>query len=610
MILKTFKTPALDPELEKGLTIAQAEYLRANLYVANVGTTSIILVLGYFFWGDDLAQDLLVWVASGLISCALRGALMYFYQAPRCFKNDASRAKNYLYLYTGATIVAGLTFGLGWLTIVPHLSSYEQLIYLLSIVALLFGGLFAYSPYFPAYIGFSATAFWLSPLLLNFTSEIYITGLAFGIWLISLVSTMFAYRFSGAFKTNRGLEFNIYKLLAEVTQKRDEAVSANLAKTRFLASVSHDLRQPMQAVSLSLNTLQQLILRKAGGERAQQLVEDNLAGLHHSVQYLNGMFEALLDISRLDAGALSVKIEFHEIETLLKNLEYEYSKLASQEGLRFELVTPKNFSKIEAKVDTHLLERLLRNLITNAVRYTPKGGIRVSVRAKGNAIDIRVVDTGLGIAPEMRAKIFDEFIQVRSPLSKDKNVGMGLGLSIARRLSGILGTNIRLHSHQGLGSVFAFKLQAKKNSAASQDTVGSIQENAPIDCIDGSLLVVIDDDPKICEASKTMLELHGAEVIVADSGDAAIQSMIFSSRLPDLILSDYRLVDETGLECVKKIREEFNHDIPAIIVTGDTAPTELHLLKEAGMEILYKPVGAEQLLMAISRNIKTVGLGY
>lgn len=603
MIRETFKAPPPDIELVNGITIAQAEYLRANLYVANVGTTSVILLLSYFFWGDDLSQDIIVWIIGGLISCALRGALMFLYRAPACFKNDPICARNYLYLYTGATIVAGSTFGLGWLTLVPHFSSYEQLIYLLSIVALLFGGLFAYSPYFPAYIGFSATAFWLSPLLLNFTSEIYITGLAFGIWLISLVSTMFAYRFSDAFKTNRSLELSIYRLLAEVTQKRDEAVSANLAKTRFLASVSHDLRQPMHAVSLSLNTLQQLILRKAGGIRAQQLIEDNLAGLQHSVQYLNGMFEALLDISRLDAGALSVKIEYHEIETLLRNLEFEYSKLAAQEGLHFEVVLPKNFSNIEVKVDMHLLERLLRNLITNAVRYTPKGGIRVSVRNKGSAVDIRIVDTGFGIAPEMRAKIFDEFIQVRSPLSKDKNVGMGLGLSIAKRLTGILGTSIRLHSKQGLGSVFAFRLKAKKNSVVTSGLPESTLKTTSLDSIEGSLLVVIDDDPKICEVSKTMLELHGAEVIIADSGDAAIQSMIFSSRLPNLIVSDYRLVGETGLECVQKIREEFNYDIPAIIVTGDTAPNELHLLKEAGMEILYKPVSAEALLAAVNSNI-------
>ena len=583
--------------------IAQAEYLRANLYVANVGTTSIILLLSYFFWGDDLAGDLIIWILAGLLSAAMRGALMYLYQGVDCFKGKPQSAKRYLYLYALATITAGATFGLGWLTIVPHLSSYEQLIYLLSIVALLFGGLFAYSPYFPAYIGFSATAFWLSPLLLNFTSEIYITGLAFGIWLISLVSTMFAYRFSGAFKINRTLEFSIYKLLSEVTQKRDEAVSANLAKTRFLASVSHDLRQPMQAVSLSLNTLQQLILRKAGGERTQQMVEDNLTGLQHSVQYLNAMFEALLDISRLDAGALSVKIEFHEIETLLKNLEYEYSRLANQEGLRFELSLPKNFSKMQVKVDAHLLERLLRNLITNAVRYTPKGGIRVAVRSRDNSVDIRVVDTGIGIAPEMRAKIFDEFIQVRNPLSKDKNVGMGLGLSIAKRLTGILGTQIRLHSHQGLGSVFAFNLPAKRAFGSIAKASGATQVNSGLESIEGSLLVVIDDDPKICEASKTMLELHGADVIVAESGDSAIQAMIFSSRLPDLILSDYRLIGETGLECVKKIRDEFNHDIPAVIVTGDTAPQELNLLKQAGMEILYKPVAAETLLAAIASNI-------
>lgn len=177
-------------------------------------------------------------------------------------------------------------------------------------MALLFGGLFSYSPFLPAYIAFSSTALWLSPLVLDFAKDAYAAGLAFGIWLISLVSTMFAIRFSTSFKTNKQLELNVLRLLSEVTQKRDEAIDANLAKSRFLASVSHDLRQPMQAVSLSLNTLQQLILKKAGGEKAQQLVENNLTGLQHSVQYLNAMFEALLDISRLDAGALNVKLQF------------------------------------------------------------------------------------------------------------------------------------------------------------------------------------------------------------------------------------------------------------------------------------------------------------
>jgi signal transduction histidine kinase len=589
--------------LDNRVVIAQAEYLRSNLYVANVGTTSIILLLSYFYWGPDLVTDIIPWLLLGLMSCAYRTVLMVVYRKPDCFKNNPSGAQRYLYLYSAATIVAGITFGYGWLSLVPHLTSYEQLIYLLSIVALLFGGLFAYSPYLPAYIGFSSTALWLSPLLLDFTSEIYIAGLAFGIWLISLVSTMFAVRFSSSFRVNKELEFNVLRLLGEVTQKRDEAIDANLAKSRFLASVSHDLRQPMQAVSLSLNTLQQLILRKAGGERAQQLIEDNLMGLQHSVQYLNAMFEALLDISRLDAGALNVKIEFQEIETLLKSLEYEYAKVAQQEGLRFEIITPKNFAKYQVKVDAHLLQRLLRNLIANAIRYTTTGGVRVAARVHGDSVDIRVVDTGLGIPPAMRTKIFDEFIQIRSPMAKDKNVGMGLGLSIARRLSGILGSRIRLHTHENMGSVFAFKLVAKRALVTTQTNPASGIIDAALDSIEGALIVVVDDDPKICEASKTMLELHGAEVIVAESSDSAIQQMVFSSRLPDLILSDYRLGAETGLECVERIRNEFNEDIPALMITGDTAPEELKLLRDGGMTVLYKPVPADVLLQIIAQNI-------
>jgi signal transduction histidine kinase/ActR/RegA family two-component response regulator len=590
-------------EFDHDLAIAQAEYLKTNLYIATIGTALVVLFLAYLFWSPSLAVHLMSWVCLSLFSTVFRLILIFVYRQSDCFKNKPKVAKKYLLLYTLATIISGLAFGCGWLLVIPHLSLYEQLIYLLTIVALLFGGLFSYSPFLPAYIAFSSTALWLSPLALDFARDAYAAGLAFGIWLISLVSTMFAIRFSTSFKTNKELELNVLRLLSEVTQKRDEAIDANLAKSRFLASVSHDLRQPMQAVSLSLNTLQQLILKKAGGEKAQQLVENNLTGLQHSVQYLNAMFEALLDISRLDAGALNVKLQFQSIEQLFKNLEFEYGKVAQEAGIRIEIATPKNFDKYQVKVDIHLLERLLRNLLTNAIRYTPKGSVRLAVRLKGNFIDIRVVDTGLGIPLGMRQKIFDEFIQLRNPAAKEKNVGMGLGLSIAKRLSVVLGSQIRLHSYEGLGSVFAFALPARRGLAAERDYAKTSAIDSRYESIDGALIIVIDDDPRICEATKTMLELHGAEAIIAESGDAAIQKMIFNSSIPDLILSDYRLFEETGLECIDKIRHEFNEDIPAVIITGDTAPDELKLLKEGDMEILYKPVPAEDLLLAIARNI-------
>jgi signal transduction histidine kinase len=590
-------------ELESRILIAQAEYLQANLYIANIGTTSAVVLLAYLFWSPSLKAYLIPWVCISLSSTVFRSVLMFIFRITDCFKDKSQLAKKYLYLYTSATMLSGLAFAYGWFLLVPQLTLYEQLVYLLTIMALLFGGLFSYSPFLPAYIAFSCTALWLSPLVLYFTSEVYSSGLAFGIWLVSLVSTMFAVRFSSSYRMNKELEFNILGLLGEVTQKRDEAIEANLTKSRFLASVSHDLRQPMQAVSLSLNALQQLILKRAGGEKAQQLVESNLIGLQHSVQYLNSMFEALLDISRLDAGALSVKLKFQSVDNLFKNLRYEYSQVAQQEGIRIEIAVPKNFDKYHIKVDIHLLERLLRNLITNAIRYTPKGGIRLVARAKGNFIDIRIVDTGLGIPQGMRQKIFDEFVQLRNPAAKDKNVGMGLGLSIAKRLSTVLGSKIRLHSHERLGSVFAFALPARRVLNSRQEHIDSIPFDSRLGSIDNSLILVIDDDPRICEATKLMLELRGAEVIVAESSDAAIQKMIFNSRIPDLILSDYRLIDETGLQCIEEIRSEFNEEIPAVIITGDTAPDELRLLKEAGMEILFKPVPPEALLIAIARNV-------
>jgi signal transduction histidine kinase/ActR/RegA family two-component response regulator len=595
--------PKQDPESVDWLTIAQAEYLRSNLYVANIGTSSVIIFLGYFFWTDNLSTSLILWLSIGLSGTLFRTVLMFVYRQPDCFQDKPKIAKRYLYLYTAGTILSGIAFGFGWFNLMPHFSSYEQLIYLLSIVALLFGGLFAYSPYFPAYIGFSSTALWLSPLILDIKSETYITGLIFGTCLISLVSTMFAYRFSGTFKANKGLQLNVFRLLSEVTRKRDEAVSANVAKSTFLASVSHDLRQPMQAISLTLNTLQQLILRRVGGEKTQVLIEENLAGLQHSVQYLNAMFEALVSVSRLDAGAIQINIQYQTIEALFKSLEYEYSKVAAQENLEFEIAVPDRFVDYAVKVDIHLLERLLRNLITNALRYTTKGGVRLSARIKGNMLDIRVSDTGLGIPIAMRSKVFDEFVQIRNPLAKEKNIGMGLGLSIAKRLCGLLNTRIRLHTHEGIGSVFAFKLPFKKIVSPHYAVLDVNATVASEHLIHGKLIVVIDDDPNICAATKTMLELYGAEVIVAESGDSAIQSMIFTSRLPNLILSDFRLIGETGLECIEKIRNEFNDDIPALIITGDTAPQEVNLLKTSGVEVLYKPVPADVLLLAVKRQI-------
>lgn len=369
----------------------------------------------------------------------------------------------------------------------------------------------------------------------------------------------------------------------KVAQRTQAAESANLAKSRFLAAASHDLRQPMHALNLYLGALASLDL-PASGRR-------HVANLRQCAQSLDNLFDGLLDISKLDANAVEPDVDVFPLAPVFNRLRIQFAPQATAKGLELRVVASTAF----VRSDAMLLERILRNLVSNAVRYTVRGKILVGCRRMGAKLRIAVYDTGPGIAPEHQQLVFEEFYQVGNA-ERDRAKGMGLGLSIVQRLAALLGAPIMLVSQSHRGSMFAIDLPLAQQAQASVDTL----VRRPAVSLQGARIVVVDDEAAVLEASKTLLEQWGCQVVVAVSGSQAVQCLAGSSWPPDVLICDWRLRGgETGLDVVERLRDEFNRCIPALIVTGDVVPESLQKLREGELQVLHKPVPEQVLRQAI-----------
>ena len=592
-----------------------AENLQSGLLVANVGTGGFCLLFGAIYWLKGLHALTLVWWALGLASSSLRSYLMWVYSKRDRHLSTPQKTTTYLRLCALAAALGGCMFGWGWLEISPYLTNQE--VFALAVVnaTMLFGGLYAYSVYLPAYVAFSCFSF--LPALFFFNRIKLDDGELISIlsaWsLLFAVSLMFCFRTAKTFSINHLLQQRVFRLLEELTQKRDEAVTATLAKSRFLASVSHDLRQPMHAINLYLSSLavnHDKYQKNYADHSAKTAVLTSIDNLKESTVYLNAMFESLLDISRLDSAQIDVKAQHVTLLRMVSLLEADYSKLAQHQGLRFEVRIPQQFQVMEVYTDPAMLERLLRNLLVNAFRYTRSGGVRLSVMQRGKKLDFRVIDTGPGIERSLRQRVFEEFFQVpgsQSHVSPRANTGrgIGLGLSIASRLASLMDSRIRLNSHVGLGSVFAvempfrFALRPKTEQIPSSATESAL--NLPLN----TLIAVIDDDPEILRSTRMMLESYGISVFTATSGTDAIRHLGQTGRVPDLIISDYRLGAEDGIEVIEQLREEFNSTIPAMLITGDTSVELVTVFKSSGFTVLHKPVSGDQLIQGAALVMRT-----
>lgn len=618
------------------LDAALAQRLRHGLPALNLASAVACLVLAAFWWQGGSGDAVGPWVALGGVALAIRLILL------RAHASDAAAARRFLMGSIGASAAVGLMLAWGWVAVLPRSSGIGVEMLLIAHVAVLLVALCASGIHVPSFLALVlvgsvplVVALGQAPLALHQTL-LFLLGLG----LVSVVAVAFSVRFSKEFHDTFALKDRVERLLEEVSVKRDEAVSATQAKSRFLASVSHDLRQPMHAMNLYLASVAGHFdkLRAAPGDMAcARSVQEGIRSLQDSTLYLNTMFESLLDISRLNAGSIPVNLRYTTVHRMMKQLEADYSRQAAAQGLRFDMRVPPQFHLMEVQTDPALLERLLRNLLVNAFRYTRAGGVRLSVIARGRSLDFRVVDTGPGIERAMRRRVFEEFFQV--PGSQDIAMppseaseranrganrrandsaaahggrepalgrGIGLGLSISARLAGKLGSTIRLHSHLGRGSVFALRQPMRVALRPRSDALPSVNRAVSAKLPKGLFLAVIDDDLEIRRSTRQMLEVLGIEVYTAESASQAVQQLGRQGRVPDLLLSDYRLGNENGVEAITRLREEFNQDIPAILITGDTSPERLEEFRQTGLRVLYKPISGSQLLAAVEEELQSV----
>ena len=588
------------------LAAARAKHLQSSIIIALFGSLGTSITLVFFMWREDLKLPLMLWLICSHIPALIRFWLWRAYASVDFEQNhNHVLAKFYLRISTLATLMAGIVFGLGWAYLVPYVDVNTQLIYLLAVIALLFGGLYTYSPNFITYLVFSISAIWLVPFVSLFVAAIKIENLNFFIVLISLLSTMFGMRFSLSFQHNHQLRKNVEHLLEEVTHKHQQAVEANAEKSKFLASVSHDLRQPMHAISLNVATIATSLDQFVSATSNASFLQEQTKRLTTNVNYLNEMFEALLDMSRLDAGVTTIDLQVIDLKTIIDRLGAEFQLISQELQIPFS-VKYKKSNNYYVMADASAVDRILRNLLSNAFKHTRSGGVRLSMLCKNNSIHMRVIDTGVGIDKNSHEKIFQDFVQIQrdkvaSDLQHQFGHSFGLGLGIARRLANRMNSEIVCRSWLGKGSVFSLSLPLTDTAPSSLSACESIAVNPQMN---NALIVVIDDEAQIVESTSSLLQLHGFTVITASGSADAIKKLQYTDKRPDLLLCDFRLLNETGVEAIGLMQEEFNYDIPAIIITGETSPPEIQAITNLGYKTLFKPLSSDSLLQAIHATLQ------
>ncbi|MEW5904426.1 MAG: hybrid sensor histidine kinase/response regulator [Pseudomonadota bacterium] len=431
-------------------------------------------------------------------------------------------------------------------------------------------------------------------------------------WFLALMLVVFilfmlnaAIRLMHTFELSLSQRFEKENLLRVLRQREqdiavalEQAELASRAKSKFLATASHDLRQPLQALRLFTEALQDIVREPEAARLAGQIAK--------SVDALVDMFDDLLDISRLDAGIIEARWQHFSLGPLLDRLYGDFAPLAQAKGLHFEMdgmqVACTDGCSAVVYSDPFLLERMLRNLIANAVRYTEQGGIVVHCDCAGEDVRIAVSDSGIGIPAEALPRIFDEYYQVGNP-NRDRRKGLGLGLTIVRRIDGLLGSRLQVSSTPGSGSEFAVRIRKGDAAQLAQPYVLS---HAEYD-LSGAVVALVEDDPDIREQAAALMRQWGCCVFAGEEAGEVMRDLEQVAATPDLLVCDYRLPQGvTAIEVIRRMRERWSKNLPALVLTGDTGADTLHGIHASGAMLLHKPIAPVRLRAMMHFAVKGV----
>jgi signal transduction histidine kinase/CheY-like chemotaxis protein len=523
------------------------------------------------------------WFAAMMIMAGMRIALTVAYRRRKPPPESALRWGHYAAAASG---VIGLLWGIAGIALPPPGEFGYQMVILCVVVVTGTAAAYASAPYPPSFfLFFYASLIPITVLLLGYSDNLrFFTGVMLVLYIP--VISRFALGVHQTMRTSLELRFENLELLAGLRREKETADAANMAKSRFLAAASHDLRQPMHALVLFVDALRERPL----GEAERRLVER----INTSAIAMEGLFNALLDISRLDAQTVKPKPAAFRVRDTIERIRAEYAWQAVTNGIALRI----RCADVCLHSDAALFAAIVGNLVSNAVRYTDSGGVLIACRKCGNAAHVEVWDTGPGIPPDKHREIFTEFYQIDNP-ERDRRKGLGLGLAIVDRLVRLLDIRLEFKSRVGRGSLFRLVVPLAPDIPREGTPPASLPAASPD--LSGIFILVIDDEIEIRDAMATVIESWGCEVRTADSGQAALAVLAGCTRQPDLLITDYRLRQgETGIAVIQALRNEVNDDeLPALLITGDTAPERLHDAESSHLPILHKPVVSARLKEAV-----------
>jgi len=586
--------------------LARADQV-ATLYGSYHRTSASMLfgaaILCGVMWEQEAPWIMAAWVMAILANQAWRGMLVRAYRKAAPPVADAERWGAY---WVAGSTLAGALWGAASVVMFPAQPSYQAL-FIVCQFGVILGGLSNTAVYKPSFFGFALAV--LVPLIVRVAIEgdqvhLFTAGVL-GVVLVFVLA--FGLRVNGVLTQSLATRYENVDLIRELQAQtkaalaaRAAAETASLAKSQFLAAASHDLRQPLHAMGLFAAALASRV-RDPG-------VTPLVASIRASVEALEHLFAELLDLSQLDAGALRPERAAVPLRPLFLRLSADFGPQAQAAGLSLRVAA----TRLAVVTDPVLLERVLRNLLANAVRYTPAGAIVLGVRRRGGRVRIDVIDTGIGIADADRTRVFEEFVQLAgAPRNHAGGRGLGLGLAIVRRLAALCGHEVELASTPGHGSRFSINVPR----APSLVRVGRpprarrrIEGLSP-DTLCGRRVLVVDDDPAVVAAMQALFASWDAKA--TGGADAALALATLADgeargESVDLIIADLRLADgHSGIDAIAMLRARLGVDTPAIIVSGDTSAAAQCEARDAEVRLLLKPVVAAALKEAAERAMSS-----
>jgi len=579
--------PSSEDHLQAQVAAEKISYMRDYAKSSTVATILAPLLCIPLYNSLESGMHLHVWLGLMVVAVCIR---IYLIQSLR---SETSQSAQFAKLNWAVGIVT-FVWGLGWFLLVPNMDLANYLIYQIISLSVLFVGMVGYCVNWKTFYSFVLPLKLPELLFIVLHYQFVVWPIAIGSMTILYLALRMGVLFSRSWEKSISLRYKNDTLLAQLTLEKDASLAANVAKSEFIATASHDLRQPMQAINIFI----ELFDVKQLAEKEQSIFQK----MRSSISVLNNMFNTLLDISKLDSNT-QPRHENFDLTSVVHDISLTFTPLAVEKNLTLRF----HDAHMRVEGDKNLIEQILRNLLANAIQYTSTGGVIVHFTNTSGYLTISVQDTGCGIPQEDLPFIYKEFF--RSQKSRSQHDGLGLGLSIVRRIVEKIGGQMAVDTQPQMGSVFKvqipFPVLATDQPRDEVHTAVIQPKPVRIDVVAvAKHLGIIENDTSLMNAYMSYFMSKGYEVHPIPHTEPEFKNALMHIPHLDFILSDYRLGDHDGVYFIETLREEFNEHIPACIVTADTSPQHLNLFKELQIEVLYKPIEIHSIAEFIASRLR------